>query len=351
MLAARRADAYARDMCDARVPCLSLAALLTACAPSAPKQNAPPANSTATSPSAEAAASIPTTPRWPVSVERSAPDGFELRTIRHQTIHAQLSVPIGTKITLTKDAHGYPRVDVDVAGQAVFIQFDSGIGALGVTLAKDPPTVYRLPVLESSVSASGVAAWYESKLGDVRVYGYAPGVKCSFEGWRGTPKTTLEQIYTVCSSLRSPSPGPWRASTAEERAHGGMTDVPEGAWVESAMPDTPGSQLRWGRFTARMYLGRFSVSGTTCPASDEALRKAEAPEVSVRLRKKPASGGDVRIRNATEEYDEYRYPGATIVWVPRAARCCRAVFVPWLTEPSQGELDYAISLCETYRAE
>lgn len=282
--------------------------------------------------------------------EPEVPAGFELRTIRHQTIHASLLVPKGATVEQTHDPHGYPRVDLSVAGQLVFLQFDSGVGQLGVTLRKKPPTVYGLPVRMSTYNDGGVAAWFESKLGDVRVLGIAPGVKCSFEGLPSTPKGTLEQIYTVCASLRSPPPGKWRAATVAERAHGGMTDVPEGAWVESERPNTPGSRLRPGRFVARMHVGRFVVDSSGCPASFEALRAAEPPEVEVDLQRRRTSLGDVWIRKATEAYEGDRFPGATVVLALRASRCCRVTFVPWLDQPTDQEIDDAVALCDTYRA-
>lgn len=283
------------------------------------------------------------------AIADAPPPGFEVRTIRHETIHARLLVPRDGRVELGRDPYGYPRVTVDVDGEQVVLQFDSGVGALGATLARTPPTVYGLPTERASVSADGLAAQYRDAQGDLRILGAAPGVKCSYEPFREPPAATLARVFTVCASLRSPPAGPWRPATSAERANGGMTDVPEGAWVEQALPSTPGSLLRPGKFTAHLYLGRLVVRGAACPASVEALRAREAPEVDVEVEVRAAER--VWIRRVTEAYDGVRYPGPTTVLAARGPRCCRVDFVPWTSQPAADDLAYAVRLCDTFRAE
>lgn len=259
-------------------------------------------------------------------------------------------MPDGAKVEPTHDAYGYPRVDVGVDGESVFLQFDSGVGRLGATLAKQPPTVYGLPTEKAHVGPENLAARYRTHSGDVRILGHAPGVKCVFEPLRAAPEPTLDRVYTVCASLRAPPLGAWRSATPEERAHGGMTDVPEGGWVEAALPGTPGSRLRSG-FTARLYLGGLVVSGAPCPPSIEALRGRAPEEAETVVEERRTAGGDAWIRRATETYEGDRYPGETVVFARRAGKCCRAAFVPWTSPPSAAQLDYALALCDTFRAE
>jgi hypothetical protein len=130
-----------------------------------------------------------------------------------------------------------------------------------------------------------------------------------------------------------------------------MTDVPEGGWVESALPSTPGSLLRPGEFVARLYLGGLAVNGSPCPPSAEVLREHEPNEAEVVVEERRTPGGDAWIRHATETYDGDRYPAATIILARRAGKCCKAVLVPWTTPPSAEQIDYALSLCDTFRAE
>ena len=273
------------------------------------------------------------------------------RAVHHETIHARVLVPDGAKVESTRDSYGYPRVDVDVDGSTVLLQFDSGIGRLGNTMASTPPTVYGLPTEKAHVGPENVSARYRTKPGDLRILGSAPGVKCSFEPFRDVPEATLDRIFTVCASLRAPALGAWRRATPEERANGGMTDIPAGGWAESALPSHPGSVLRPGKLLARLYLGGLVVSGARCPPSIERLRERDVNEADVVVEERKTAGGDVWVRRATEVSEGERYPGATTVFAPRGGGCCRAGFVPWTTPPSAAQVDYAIALCDTYRAE
>jgi hypothetical protein len=196
-----------------------------------------------------------------------------------------------------------------------------------------------------------VAARYRTKPGELRISGFAPGVKCIFETFRTPTEATLDRIYAVCASLRSPAPGPWRRSTPEERAHGGMTVVPDGAWVETALPSHPGSLLRPGKFVARLHLGGLVLSGAVCPPSIETLRTHEVHEVEVVVEERRALSGMAWVRRATEVHDVDRMPGSTTIFAPRRGGCCRAEFVPWTAPPSTTQIDYAIALCDTFRAE
>jgi hypothetical protein len=290
-------------------------------------------------------------PRWPAPKKAPLPPGFEARTVRHETIHADIAVPRGTSVTLTRDAYNYPRVDISVDGEVVFLQFDSGPGTLAATLAGKPPTVGgKLAAERFTLTPDGIAARYRDVYGDLRLYGHAPGVKCVFEPRRKIPEPTLERIFTVCSSLRSAAPGRWRPATDAERAHGGMTDVPEGAFVEGALPDTPGALLRTGPFVAALYAGAFKITGRDCPASYEYLGEWSAPEVAVTLEKRTGKAGDAWVRSATESYAGHDYPGATTVIAPRDGRCCVANLIPWTAPPSSAQLDYVVALCDTFRA-
>jgi len=289
-------------------------------------------------------------PRWPAPAAPPTPPGFERRAIHHETIHVDLAVPIGARVSLERDVHGYPSVAIDVDGFAITLQFDSGVGQLGVTLSRTPPRVYSLAAQKASATPDNVTARYLTSGGDLRILGVAPGVKCRFEPYGQVPEPTLDRIFTVCASLRAPVLGPWRAATPDERAHGGMTDVPAGAWVEGALPSTPGSLLRPGKFIASMHVGRFVASSTLCPSSFDELRDKSAPEVEVVVERKASAGGEAWIRKATEEYNGDRFPGATTLIAPRDGRCCTVSFIPWTTFPSAIEIDCAIALCDTFRA-
>lgn len=328
-----------------RVSSLLLVVTATACRHAAPQPA--PAHAEDAAPKAPEARG----PAWPTSPEPPAPEGFRWTTVHHETIHARLLVPLGVEPTLQHDGYGYPRVDVDVDGKVVVVQFDSGIGALAQTLAESPPKVYSLVAQKALVTDETIAARYVDSLGAARISGYAPGVKCLFEGYGATPESTLERIWTVCSSLRSPAPGAWRPATEEERAHGGMTDVPEGAWVEGALPSTPGAALRPGAFRARMYLGGLVVRGGVCPASFDALSKKEPSEAQVDVEHRSLEGGDVYVRSAIDAFDGRKYPGGTTIVASRAGRCCYADFVPWSKPPSAPKIDWAIALCDTFRSE
>ncbi|MEZ4370651.1 MAG: hypothetical protein R3B07_07490 [Polyangiaceae bacterium] len=282
--------------------------------------------------------------------EPGVPPGFERRVIHHKTIHGEILVPVGQEVSLDADAYGYPRASLQVAGQSVVLQFDSGVGALAVSLQRNPPTVYKLPVVKSKVTPDTVAAWYIDTSGLVRISGFAPGVKCTYEGFAPKDPAALERVYTVCSSLRSPDFGPTREATSSERAHGGMTAIPEGAWAEPEMPNTPGAMLRGGTFIARLYLGRLNVSGADCPTDYAGLERPQAPEVEAHVEKRETPAGPVWIRKATEEYDSMRYPAATLLWAPRDGRCCLATLAPWTTQPSEARLEEAITLCDSYRS-
>jgi hypothetical protein len=298
--------------------------------------------------SPEAAARRPGPP-WPTAAEPPAPRGFRWETVHHRTVHVRVLVPAGASPELGADAYGYPAVTIAVDRHAVTCQFDSGIGALGVTLAKQPPMVYGMAPQAVDVGADHAAARYVDASGLLRISGFAPGVKCGWQGDPALPAPIRDAIFTVCASVRSPAPGAWRSSTAAERAHGGMTDVPDGAWVESELPATPGSLLRPGKFIARMHLGELAILSAPCPASFEDQRKPEAPEVEVDLEHRERPQGEVWIRRPTEAYDGNRYPGPTTIVAPRGARCCVAQLVPWTRPPEPAKLDYAIALCDTYR--
>jgi hypothetical protein len=288
-------------------------------------------------------------PPWPTAGEAPAPRGFHWETVHHQTIHARVFVPAGESPALDKDMHGYPAVRIAVDRYQVRCQFDSGVGALGATLAKQPPTVYGMAVQASEVGVDHLAARYVDTNGMLRISGFAPGVKCTWEGLPELPAPIRDAIFTVCASVRSPAPGAWRAATEAERAHGGMTDVPDGAWVESELPGTPGSLLRPGKFIAQMHLGELTIRSVPCPASFEDQRKPQTPEVDADLERRPRPRGDVWIRRATETYDGNRYHGSTTVVVPHGTRCCLAHLVPWTRPPEPAKIDYAIALCDTYR--
>lgn len=290
-------------------------------------------------------------PPWEGAPESPAPPGFGWRSVHHETIHARLLVPDGAKVESTRDGYGYPRVDIDVGGNAVLLQFDSGIGKLGNTLAGKPPTVYGLPVEKVHFGPENVAARYRTKPGDLRISGFAPGVKCIFEPFGAVPAAALDKIFTVCASLRSPAPGAWRRATVEERAHGGMTDVPAGGWVEGALPPTPGSLLRPGKHIARLHLGALVLSGAQCPPSIEPLREREVDEAEVVVEERKTAGGDAWLRRATDVHDGDRFPGDTTLFARRGGGCCRAMFVPWTAPPSAAQVDYALALCDTFRAE
>lgn len=196
-----------------------------------------------------------------------------------------------------------------------------------------------------------MTARYRTATGDLRILGAAPGVKCSYEAFRDVPEPTLNRIFMLCASLRSPAPGAWRPATPEERAHGGMTHVPEGAWVEGALPGHPGAKLlRPGNFVAQMHVGPFTVTSQVCPQSFDVLREKSTPEVEVSVERRERPRGDAWIRRVIEEYDGNRYPGPTTVLAPRDGRCCALIFVPWTTAPSDAQIEYALALCDTYRA-
>jgi hypothetical protein len=199
------------------------------------------------------------------------------------------------------------------------------------------------------LDADHIAVRYLDSSGVLRISGFAPGVQCTWKGDAALSGPIRDAIFTVCASVRSPAPGAWRSSTTAERAHGGMTDVPDGAWVESELPATPGSLLRPGRLIARMHLGELTILSAPCPASFEEHRKAEAPEVEVELEHRPRPQGEVWIRRATEVHDGHRYPGPTIIWAPHGARCCIAHLAPWTRPPEPAKIEYAIALCDTYR--
>jgi hypothetical protein len=311
-------------------------------------ETAPPA---ATSPHpSPASPASPASPPWPKLVEAPSPPGFRWETVHHQTVHARLLVPTGVTPVLRTDANGYPAVDLAVEGNPVRCQFDSGIGALGATLTKKPPTVYGITPQASEVDDDHAAARYVDAVGTQRISGFAPGVKCSYEGFGELPVAVRDAIFTVCASVRSPSPGAWHPASEAQLAHGGMTDVPDGAWVEGELPGTPGSLLRSGPFIASMHVGELVIRSGPCPASFEALRQVDAPEVEAELEHRQGATGDAWIRRATETYDGNRYPGATTVLVPRGPRCCVAEFVPWTRPVAADKIAYAIALCDTFRA-
>jgi len=337
--------------CMTRAAALGAALLVLACT----KSSSPPtpggeARDASPSPS-EAPSVARTPPPWPAAPDTPPPPGFSWRTVHHETVHARLLVPDGAKVELGRDGFDYPRVNVTVDKETVFVQFDSGAGQLGATMAKQPPTVYALPTQKAHVGPENLAARYRTHPGDLRIIGYAHGVKCDYEPKGAVPEATLARIYTVCASLRSPAPGAWRRATPEERAHGGMTDVPEGAWVEGALPKTPGSLLRPGEFVARLYMGGLAVNGSRCPPTMQILRELDPGEAEVAVEERQTAGGDVWIRRVTEEYQGDRYPGPTILFARRAGKCCKAVVVPWTKPASAEQIDYAIALCDTYRAE
>jgi hypothetical protein len=288
-------------------------------------------------------------PPWPTAGEPPAPRGFHRETVHHQTVHVRVLVPDGGSPVLDTDVHGYPAVRIAVDRYQVTCQFDSGVGPLGATLAKQPPTVYNMATQAAEVGVDHLAARYLDSSGMLRISGFAPGVKCTWEGLPELPAPIRDAIFTVCASVRSPAPGAWRTSTEAERAHGGMTDVPDGAWVESALPGTPGSLLRPGKFIAQMHLGELTIRSVPCPASFEDQRKPQTPEVAVDLERRPRPGGDVWIRLATEVYGGDRYPGSATVVVPHGGRCCLAHLAPWTRPPEPAKIDYAIALCDTYR--
>lgn len=312
--------------------------------PSLPTASESPAD-VATPPAAEAP--IPTP--WATTPEPTAPPGFAWRTVHHETIHARLLVPDGAELENTRDAHGYPRVDFFVDGEMVILQFDSGVAHLGNTLAKTPPTVFGLPTEKAHVGPENLAAQYRTAMGDLRIMGFAPGVKCTFEAFRDVPAETLDRIFTACASLRWPAFGAWRRATPEERANGGMTDIPAGAWVENALPSHPGSLLRPGKFFAHLHLGGLAVSGAVCPQSIEPLRERSVGEVEVTVEERKTPGGEVWIRRVTEVYEDHQMPGPTRIFAWRDGGCCRADFVPWTMQPTAAEIDYAIALCDTFR--
>jgi len=307
------------------------------------------ARSSSSAPGSTEAGPVLPSPHWPVPQPATPVTGFEERTIHHETIHASVLVPKGARVSDARDPNGYPQVEIEVDRETVLLQFDSGIGALGPSLAKTPPTVYGLATEMVTVGPDAVAARYRDSRGNLRILGIAPGVKCKLEPVLDVPAATLDKVYTVCASLRSPPPGAWRAATAEERSHGGMTAVPAGAWVEGSLPATAGSLLRPGRFKAQMHVAGMVVAGGPCPSSFEGLSDKEPNEIDVHVEKRTASGGDVWIRKAVDRYDGASYPGATTVLSPRAGGCCRVGFIPWTTPPSAAAVDYAVALCETFQ--
>jgi hypothetical protein len=284
-------------------------------------------------------------PPWPAAAEPAAPARFHWETLHHETIHARVLVPDGTAAVYSRDGYGYPSIAIAVGREQVTCQFDSGVGAMGVTLAKQPPTVYGLAVETSQLDGDHLAARYRDANGMLRISGFAPGVKCTDEVVGPLDDATRDDLYTVVASVRAAAPGPWRAATDDERAHGGMTDVPDGAWVERALPNTPGSMLRPGKFIASMHVGELVIQSGPCPASFDDERKLEAPEVEVQLEQR----GDAWIRRTTEASSDVRYPGPTLVFQPHGARCCVADFIPWTQPPSAAKIDYAIALCSTFR--
>ena len=315
--------------------------LLACCA--CTTRHAPARNSDPAPQSAAVAAHA--SPPWPTKAEPTAPRGLHWATLHHETIHARLLVPDGVTPVLTHDVNGYPLVTIAVAGERLDCQFDSGLGPPTQTLRRDPPTFYGMHVDDHLVTPETIAVRYRDSQGDARVAGYAPGVKCKFESYREMPPAILEQLYAICASVRSPTPGPWRAATDAERSNGGMTDVPDGAWVEPSLPTTAGSLLRPGKFIARMHVNELTITSVPCPAPIEDERKPQKPEVAVSLEQR----SNAWIRTATEEYENVRYPGLTVVWRPAGQRCCFAEFVPWIDPPESAKIDYAIALCGTFR--
>jgi hypothetical protein len=295
----------------------------------------------------------PTTSAPPAPREAAPAEAHEARftwhTVNHETIHARVLVPNGGKADYTRDAYGYPRVHIAVDEAWVSLQFDSGIGHLASSLGATPPTVHGLPTEKVQIGSDHVALRYRTKMGDLRIMGYAPGVTCSFETFREVPEPTLERIFTVCASLRSPPLGAWRRATSEERAHGGMTDVPEGGWVEPGPPQHPGRFFMPGKFVARLYLGGLVINGAVCPPSLDMLQKPDVNEAAVEVEVRSTAAGDAWIRKAIEEYDAARFPGTTVIYAARAGGCCRAEFVPWTAPPTSAQIDQAIALCDTYR--
>lgn len=252
---------------------------------------------------------------------------------------------------LGEDARGYPSVFIPVGEVGVSLQFDSGIGALGSTLSQDPPTVHGISAERVHVTPHNASAQWRTKLGEFRIEGYAPGVKCAFEAFAAgqAASAPTEQIFTICSSLRAPAPGPWRAPTQAERKSG-MTFVPDGAWVESSPPQHPGRYLRSDGFRARLYAGSFVVSSMDCPASFEDLESADLDRESVALRRTESAGGPVWIREVSKSWDGHAFPGETRIIAPRDGTCCTLTFVPWLTQPSEAQIHYAAALCDTFES-
>jgi len=334
-------------------PLVLVAVMATACAKNGPAGAAGAAASSAAAASDPNDASIVHAVE-PITTLRTAPDasiptGSVWRAVRHETILADVAVPHGAKVEATRDAHGYPLVTVDIDGHAVSIQFDSGVGRLGATMSKKPPMVYSMATQRAHASPENLTALYVDSRGNTRVLGVIPGVKCSYEAFVPTPAATLERIYDMCKSMRSPELGALRASTPAERASGGMTSVPEGAWVETQRPTYPGAVLLDRPYSGRLFAGRYSVRGRACPASFESQRAFESPEVEARVEKRTRASGDAWIRLPTESDQGDRYPGTATVVVPREGRCCVVTFMPWLTQPSARQIDDAIALCDTYR--
>jgi len=272
----------------------------------------------------------------------------EARTLvlHHETIHATITIPGGAKVELGRDSNGYPSATIVVDGERVLIQFDSGVYHLGETMNAVPPTVYGMVAEKSHVTAENLTARYKTSTGSPRILGAAPAIKCSYEWFRPIPEPVLDQIFALCASLKRPSFGASRPSTPDERSHGGMTSVPEGAWVEGSLPATPGALVfRPGRFTGRMHMGELIVSGGKCPASPASLREKTMNESDVKIEERRGA----TIRFATDESMGHKYPGVTQVYFPRGGACCRAAFMPWIVKPSVAQVDQAIALCETFQ--
>ena len=92
-------------------------------------------------------------------------------------------------------------------------------------------------------------------------------------------------------------------------------------------------------------------SGEQFAAVAHAARNTQIPFMVLKHRvvdERKTAGGDAWIRRATDSYGGERYPGSTLLFVPRGGKCCRAELVPWTTPPSPEQIDYALALWQGF---
>jgi hypothetical protein len=277
-------------------------------------------------------------PPWPVTAEPPVPAGFSWQTVRHETLHVRLPVPIGWRVDKARGPYGHPivrlweeRRDAGARGlfQFVDVTFSAGTGPGELGLLAKKPSYYGLPIERTEHTSETLVV--DTHADDHVVRGYARGLSCEARGIR--TGAFADQAFRICGALRPAAPGVWRRDPTVQIA------IPDEAFVR-----------RDGR-AATIYFGPFVVfvrPKHDVPDTFESLRKREVGEVTVNVDRRPLAGGEAYVRSATRDYIGTKYPGDVAVFFSRAGWDCRAIFPAFAARaPAPAEIDYAIALCDT----